>query len=60
MSMVGMRKPTGKRQKNDKKITFLHILDKNKNECDSYKGNSFSLDFHSKSKICIKIIWKKE
>jgi hypothetical protein len=53
MSMVGMRKPTGKGQKSDKKITFLYILDKNKYECDSYKGNSSGLDFHSKSKYII-------
>jgi hypothetical protein len=60
MSMVRMRKPTEKRQKSDKKITFLFIIYKNKNECDSYKGNSFSLDFQSESEICIKITWQKE
>jgi hypothetical protein len=29
MSMVGIRKPKGKRQKSNKKITFLYIFDKN-------------------------------
>jgi hypothetical protein len=29
MSMVGIRKPKGKRHKSNKKITFLYILDKN-------------------------------
>jgi hypothetical protein len=43
-----------------RKLTFLYIIYKNKNECYSYKGNSFSLDFQSESEICIKKTWQKE